>query len=145
MTRPKSPVLLSGLGTRLLALTVLALAVPASRLPVRWLQRPLGATRRLPAAAPCHAGPLHQAILRQRPRWWRGRIACLEVSLALMIGLGLKGRRAHWVLGSRPLPHEAHAWVLLADGTSYGLEHDDPVRSWVLVDVFPPLPLHPYE
>jgi hypothetical protein len=144
MIRSTSPVSRGTAGARLPALVALAVAVPASRLPLRLLQALVGATRWLPAAAPCHAEAFHQTILGCRPRWWPGRIACLEVSLALIVALAFRGRRAHWVLGSRPLPNEAHAWVQLVDGTTYGLrERDDPVRAWVMVAAVPPFTSSP--
>jgi Transglutaminase-like superfamily len=37
--------------------------------------------------------------------------ACLEESLAVYIGLLLSGMRAHWVLGVRVPPFEAHSWI----------------------------------
>ncbi|MFJ1923226.1 lasso peptide biosynthesis B2 protein [Streptomyces albidoflavus] len=50
------------------------------------------------------------------PAWYRGRIACMEISLATALALALCGRRAHWVLGARQLPTEAHAWVWTENG-----------------------------
>ncbi|MET9062848.1 lasso peptide biosynthesis protein [Streptomyces antibioticus] len=38
-------------------------------------------------------------------------MACREVSLATVLTIALQGHRAHWVLGSRRIPNEAHAWV----------------------------------
>ncbi|MEV5402867.1 lasso peptide biosynthesis B2 protein [Streptomyces albidoflavus] len=59
-----------------------------------------------------------------RPAWYRGRIACMEISLASDLALALCGRRAHWVLGARQLPNEAHAWVWTEDD-AFGLSGRD--------------------
>ncbi|MFF9750451.1 lasso peptide biosynthesis B2 protein (plasmid) [Streptomyces albidoflavus] len=58
------------------------------------------------------------------PAWYRGRIACMEMSLATVLALALCGRRAHWVLGARQLPAEAHTWVWTEDG-AFGLSGRD--------------------
>ncbi|MFF2313493.1 lasso peptide biosynthesis B2 protein [Streptomyces sp. FR-008] len=56
--------------------------------------------------------------------WYRGRVACMEISLATVLALALCGRRAHWVLGARQLPTEAHAWVWTENG-AFGLSGRD--------------------
>ncbi|MGW3681233.1 lasso peptide biosynthesis B2 protein [Streptomyces prasinus] len=122
---------------RALALVGLALSIPAHRLPLTWLVRATGVLRRFPPAEPAFARRVYQAVLAVRPAWWGGRIACMEVSLATVILLGLCGRRVHWVLGARALPNEAHAWVQ-GDGFTLGLEEDDPVRPWTPVLTTPP-------
>ncbi|MEU2769416.1 MULTISPECIES: lasso peptide biosynthesis B2 protein [Streptomyces] len=76
-----------------------------------------------------------------RPRY-RGRIACMEISLATVIALALCGRRAHLVLGARQLPTEAHAWVWTENG-AFGLSgrnRPDPRRPWVGALATPPVP-----
>ncbi|MEU9535828.1 lasso peptide biosynthesis B2 protein [Streptomyces sp. NPDC048213] len=135
-TEPPPPLLV-----RALAAVALAVAVPAHRLPLRWLVRTIQALVRLPEPDAHFARQVHRAVLAVRPAWWGGRLACMEVSLATVIALGLCGRRAHWVLGARALPNEAHAWV---QGQNYvlGLEENDPVRPWTAVLITPP---HPHE
>ncbi len=62
-----------------------------------------------------------------RPAWYRGRIACMKISLATVLALALCGRQAHWVLGARQLPTEAHAWVWTENG-AFGLSGRDRPR-----------------
>ncbi|WP_121842188.1 lasso peptide biosynthesis B2 protein [Streptomyces sp. S5] len=77
-----------------------------------------------------------------RPAWYRGRMACMEISLATVVALALCGRRAHWVLGARQLPTEAHAWVWTENG-AFGLsgrDRPDPRRPWIGAVAAPPVP-----
>ena len=117
---------------RALAVLGLVLAVPARRLPLTWLLPVIRVVRHFPPAAPAFARSVHRAVLAARPTWWGGRLACMEVSLATVLALGLCGRKVHWVLGARALPNEAHAWVQ-GDGFTMGLQDDDPVRPWTAV------------
>ncbi|MGQ4353039.1 lasso peptide biosynthesis B2 protein [Streptomyces drozdowiczii] len=135
-TEPPPPLLV-----RALAAVALAVAVPAHRLPLRWLVRTIQVLVRLPEPNAPFARQVNRAVLAVRPAWWGGRLACMEVSLATVIALGLCGRRAHWVLGARALPNEAHAWVQ-GKGYVLGLEENDPVRPWTAVLITPP---HPHE
>ncbi|MFJ8158371.1 lasso peptide biosynthesis B2 protein [Streptomyces sp. NPDC094468] len=130
---------------RLLASTGLLLALALMRLPLRTRMALLRATRPLPPAAGRRAAAVHAAVLRIRPGWWPGRIACMEVSLATVVALALSGRRAHWVLGARHCPSEAHAWVWTPDGATglSGRDIDDPRRPWTAVAATPPV--HPHE
>ncbi|MGW8543644.1 lasso peptide biosynthesis B2 protein [Streptomyces albidoflavus] len=77
-----------------------------------------------------------------RPAWYRGRIACMKISLATVLALALCGRQAHWVLGARQLPTEAHAWVWTENG-AFGLsgrDRPDPRRPWAGALAAPPVP-----
>ncbi|MFE7571734.1 lasso peptide biosynthesis protein [Streptomyces sp. NPDC057539] len=61
-------------------------------------------------------------------------------SLATVLAAALCGRRVHWILGARPLPDEAHAWVSVEGGGALGLDGPDqnnPVRPWVPVITTP--------
>ncbi|MGW7386558.1 lasso peptide biosynthesis B2 protein [Streptomyces sp. NPDC054794] len=132
-----------GWTVRMLARVALALALGVMRLPMRARMRLLGCLRFLPAAPPIVAASAAAAVPLVRPAWWPGRIACMEVSLATVLTIALQGRRAHWVLGSRRLPNEAHAWVWTQHG-AFGLsgrDADDPRRPWVGVAATPPI--HP--
>ncbi|MFJ4880044.1 lasso peptide biosynthesis B2 protein [Streptomyces sp. NPDC088745] len=122
---------------KMLAATVLPVAIAVHRLPLRWLVTATGALRRLPPAEPAFAQNVHQAVHAVRPPWWGGRIACMEVSLATVLALALCGRRVHWVLGVRAAPNEAHAWVQ-GEAFTLGLENDDPVRPWTAALITPP-------
>ncbi|MEU3971882.1 lasso peptide biosynthesis B2 protein [Streptomyces bacillaris] len=124
---------------RRLVAVALILSTPAIRLPLVWLNRGCGVLRHLPPAPAALAREVNGAVLAARPRWWGGRLACMEVSLATVLALALCGVRVHWVLGARALPNEAHAWVV-GDGYALGLEEDDPVRPWTPTLMTPPIP-----
>ncbi|MFI2258939.1 lasso peptide biosynthesis B2 protein [Streptomyces tubercidicus] len=124
---------------RAVAGLALIVAVPARRLPLRWLLAAVSTLRCLPPASSQFVAMVDRAVRAARPTWWPGRIACMEISLATLLAVALCGRRAHWVFGSRPLPNEAHAWVQTADGQPFGLDDDDPVRPWVAVSITPHL------
>jgi hypothetical protein len=64
---------------------------------------------------------------RWAARWYPGRAACLETSLAAFIALALRGYRADWCIGCRLGPAEAHAWICIASGPVG--ERDQPGRS----------------
>ncbi|MEU6999075.1 lasso peptide biosynthesis B2 protein [Nonomuraea sp. NPDC046570] len=44
-------------------------------------------------------------------RWWPGRAACLEESLAAVLLAACVRRRLTWCLGARTDPYRFHAWV----------------------------------
>ena len=115
---------------------MLVLAVPVRRLPLTWLLPVVRLVRHFPPAEPAFARRVHRAVLAGRRTWWGGRLACMEVSLATVLALGLCGRKVHWALGARTLPNEAHAWVR-GDGLTLGLEDDDPARPWTAVFITP--------
>jgi hypothetical protein len=133
---PRTPPPTEPLHVRALACLALLVAVPAHRIPLARLLPIVNLVRHLPSAEPAFAGHVHRAVLAARPRWFGGRLACMEVSLATVIALALCRRRVHWVLGSRALPNEAHAWVEGA-GFTLGLEDNDPVRPWTAVLITP--------
>ena len=121
----------------------LGLALALMRMPLRTRVRLLGAVRHLPAAPAGLAATAEATVRHVRPGWWPGRIACMEVSLATVITLALCGRRAHWVIGARRMPNEAHAWVWTPAGALglSGRDTDDPRRPWTAVAATPPI--HP--
>jgi hypothetical protein len=124
---------------RLVAAVGLMLAVAAVKvLPLRRLLALLAAVRRLPPATARQAAALHAAVLATRPEWWPGRLACLEVATATTLAAALTGRRVHLVLGARPLPNEAHAWVVTLGGNAVGAHAPD--RPWIPVHTVPPIP-----
>lgn len=66
----------------------------------------------------CGASP-RQAIVTvaavsQAARWYPGRAACLEQSLAAVLVEAIRRRRLDWCLGSMPDPYRFHAWVEVA-------------------------------
>lgn len=124
---------------RLVAVVGLMLAVAlVNVLPLCRLLALLAVVRRLPPATGRQAGALHAAVLAARPGWWPGRLACLEVATATMVAAALTGRRVHLVLGARPLPNEAHAWVVTPGGDAVGAHAAD--RPWTPVHTVPPTP-----
>lgn len=109
--RPNAPV-----RDRLVAAVALALSLMMSRWPLRWQITAVRLLRGLPQARLARLEALYTAVLTVIPSWWRGRIACMEISLATVIATALIGRRARWVLGARFLPDAAHAWTEVAEG-----------------------------
>ncbi|MCU4750258.1 lasso peptide biosynthesis B2 protein [Streptomyces sp. G-5] len=67
------------------------------------------------------------AAVRRAARWWPGRAACLEESLAAHLAAALTGRRVTWVIGARFFPSGAHAWIE-TEGYAVGQEPED--RVW---------------
>ncbi|MEV7422891.1 lasso peptide biosynthesis B2 protein [Streptomyces sp. NPDC091212] len=65
--------------------------------------------------------------VRRSGRFWPGRMACLEESLAAYFAAALRGRRVTWVMGARTAPAAAHAWIE-ADGEVIGQDLTD--RLW---------------
>lgn len=118
---------------RALASVALALTLAAGQLPLRHRIRLVRSIRALPYAAPARLNRLHTAVLAARPRWWPGRIACLETSLATVVAAALTGRRARWVLGARFQPHAAHAWAEVP-GSAVGRDEQGTAdRPWLPV------------
>ncbi|MFJ6841319.1 lasso peptide biosynthesis B2 protein [Streptomyces griseoluteus] len=144
-TTPATPCGKPGRAVRVRAWVGLALALAMMRLPLHARMRLLDCLRVLPPAPPAVVASAAAAVPLIRPTWWPGRIACMEVSLATVLTVALHGRRAHWVLGARRLPNEAHAWVWTPAG-AHGLterDADDPRRPWTAVAAAPPI--HPHE
>jgi hypothetical protein len=124
-----------------LARVGLVLALSVMLLPMHIRMRLLGVLRHLPPAPPALAAAAAAAVPQVRPAWWPGRLACMEVSLATVLTIALCGRRAHWIIGARRMPHEAHAWVWTPAGALglSGRDADDPRRPWVGVAAAPPI------
>jgi hypothetical protein len=53
-------------------------------------------------------------------RWFPGRAACLENSLAAFLFTALHGRNAAWCIGCRLQPAESHAWIQDGNGNPSG-------------------------
>ncbi|MGW3989768.1 lasso peptide biosynthesis B2 protein [Streptomyces sp. NPDC004830] len=51
------------------------------------------------------------AAVRRAARWYPGRAACLELSLATLGVLATTGRRVVWCIGTADDPYRFHAWV----------------------------------
>lgn len=93
----------------LLAATML-LRIPFSRLlaTVVWCQQ------RTPQRATAQQAAEFIAAVTAAGRSSRGRVACLERSLAAALLGVLRRRRVEWCIGARLMPYAAHAWVGVA-------------------------------
>jgi Transglutaminase-like superfamily/Coenzyme PQQ synthesis protein D (PqqD) len=98
---------------RLVAFFCLLLAVICTRLPFRatcrlvyalrksWCRTPLAWERACSMVTAVHLAA----------RWYPGRAACLELSLAAVLLAALSCRRLDWCLGAAADPYRFHAWV----------------------------------
>jgi hypothetical protein len=116
---------LAGHAGLLLALLLLRL------LPIRAAIATARFATRLPGrpATPEEAEAAHAAVGRAA-RWWPGRAACLEESLATYFAAAFTGRRVSWAVGARFTPQGAHAWVE-AGHTIVGQNEGDRVWPYV--------------
>lgn len=51
------------------------------------------------------------AAVRSSARWFPGRAACLENSLAAVLTGLIMRRSVDWCIGARLMPYAAHAWI----------------------------------
>lgn len=79
------------------------------------------------------------AAVRRAARWWPGRAACLEESLAAYLAAALTGHHVTWTIGARFTPNGAHAWIE-ADGHIIGQDPTD--RIWPYVPALKVEPSH---
>lgn len=88
-----------------LATALLRMPFPRLLATVTWLQQ-----RTTREATTEHAMEFTAAVaVAGRPV--RGRVACLEGSLAVTLLAVLRCRRVDWCIGARLLPYASHAWV----------------------------------
>ncbi|MEV6818345.1 lasso peptide biosynthesis B2 protein [Nocardiopsis dassonvillei] len=71
------------------------------------------------------------AAARAPARWFPGRAACLENSLAAALTALLLLRTLDWCIGARLMPYAAHAWVEVS-GVPVG-EAQAPDRPYLLL------------
>jgi hypothetical protein len=88
-------------------------AVLAVRLPFAAVHRAVHATRGRWAVRPEDLGRAEEFLtaVRRAARWYPGRAACLEVSLAAVLMSAACRRRLDWCLGAAPDPFRFHAWI----------------------------------
>jgi hypothetical protein len=104
---------LRGAVTAVLGLFALLGALLLARLPLRVVFRTVSWT----AGAWCRREATPEqayaslAAVRRAARWYPGRAACLELSLATVGILALTGRRVVWCIGTADDPYRFHAWV----------------------------------
>ncbi|MFD8148795.1 lasso peptide biosynthesis B2 protein [Streptomyces sp. NPDC059708] len=97
-------------------------------LPVRFALTAARAATRLPGrTATIEDAEAAFAAVRHAARWWPGRAACLEESLAAHFTAALTGRRVMWAIGARFTPHGAHAWIETED---HVIGQDETDRVW---------------
>lgn len=94
---------------------VVLLRTPFPRLlaTIAWLQQ------RTPRAANAQQAAEFVAAVAAAGRSARGRVACLERSLAVTLLGVVRRRRVEWCIGARLLPYATHAWIEV-DGRPVG-------------------------
>jgi hypothetical protein len=112
-TRPDLTVSATASGFAALALALLALRCLPLRM-VFAVATVIGCLIICPAPEPVALDAI--ASCQRAARWYPGRAACLELSLASFIALALQGYRADWCIGCRFGPVETHAWIETACG-----------------------------
>lgn len=110
---------------------LLAALVLLRLLPVRYALTAARTATRLPGSPATTAqAEAAFAAVRRAARWWPGRVACLEESLATHLAAALTGHRVRWVVGARFVPQGAHAWIEAGDQI-IGQEETDRVWPYV--------------
>lgn len=74
------------------------------------------------------------AAARRIGRWSAGRTACLETSMAAVMGAAIQGKEAYLVLSARTDPESFHAWPQTVDGVTVRTAADEKIEG-----VFQPL------
>ncbi len=78
------------------------------------------------------AGRMVEAV-RLAARWYPGRAACLERSLAaVLLAMALR-RRLDWCLGAVPDPYRFHAWVSVGGAVVTAADDDSTLDHWDLI------------
>jgi Transglutaminase-like superfamily/Coenzyme PQQ synthesis protein D (PqqD) len=98
---------------RSLAFGCLLFAVACTRLPFRAIYRLVRFLHRRRRAEPAaaHRARSIVAAVHLTARWYPGRAACYEQSLAAVLLAALFGLRLDWCLGAAADPYRFHAWV----------------------------------
>jgi hypothetical protein len=98
---------------RTFAVVAFAVAVVLLRLPFGWTMRLTSwlRDRWCRGTATTAQAAVANAAVRRVARWYPGRAACLELSLAAVLMLMCWRCRADWVIGAAADPLRFHAWV----------------------------------
>jgi len=100
---------------QLLAFACLLLSVACARLPFRATYRLVQFLHRRCAEPPAaRRARTIVAAVHLAARWYPGRAACFEQSLAAVLLATLSGLRLDWCLGAAADPYRFHAWVEIA-------------------------------
>ena len=100
-------------GDRLIGVVTFVIAVVILRLPFGRLVRLVAAVKRRCCRRDATPAEAEIAVLaaRMAGRWFPGRAACLECSLAAVLAAAAKGRAVDWCIGARFAPYSSHAWI----------------------------------
>jgi hypothetical protein len=71
--------------------------------------------------------------VRRAARWYPGRAACLERSLAAVLLAIVARRRLDWCLGAVPDPYRFHAWVAVGGDPVAAADDDPALDQWDLI------------
>jgi Transglutaminase-like superfamily/Coenzyme PQQ synthesis protein D (PqqD) len=71
--------------------------------------------------------------VRRAARWYPGRAACLERSLAAVLLAIAVRRRLDWCLGAVPDPYRFHAWVAVVGDPVTAADDDPALDQWDLI------------
>jgi hypothetical protein len=71
--------------------------------------------------------------VRRAARWYPGRAACLERSLAAVLLAIAMRRRLDWCLGAVPDPYRCHSWVAIAGDPVIAADDDPTLDQWDLI------------
>jgi hypothetical protein len=71
--------------------------------------------------------------VRRAARWYPGRAACLERSLAAVLLAIAMRRRLDWCLGAVPDPYRFHAWVAVVGDPVTAADDDPALDQWDLI------------
>lgn len=132
MALPPPPSALPRLRYRCAGLCGFVLAVLLLRLPLERSVALVG-TLRPWAVRTATAGEAEALVVavRRAARWFPGRAACLENSLAAALAALLTRRSVDWCIGARLMPYAAHAWIEV-EGAPVG-EPSEPDRPYLLL------------
>ncbi len=117
---------------RTIGLAAFAVAVVLLRLPFRWLICIIATIkRRCQRSATLAEAQTAVAAVRKAGRWFPGRAACLENSLAAVLAAAARGHVVDWCIGARLAPYASHAGVETEEGTVS--EPVNPDRPYLLL------------
>lgn len=71
--------------------------------------------------------------VRRAARWYPGRAACLERSLAAVLLAIAARRRLDWCLGAVPDPYRFHSWVAVGGDPVTAADDDPALDQWDLI------------
>lgn len=113
---------------------IIVLAVFATRLPLKRIAGLLAAAKATcPSPASIEEGEQAVRIVHAGARWFPGRAACLERSIAAVLAAAIYRRRSlDLCIGARLDPYASHAWVEVADHEDRPLgEPGEPDRPYL--------------